>query len=56
MQINFKPGSFQLVVKVGSREVPAHVGGVRRDDARRLQKSYRTARPEVRTRVVKVPA
>lgn len=56
MQINFKPGSFQLVVKVGSREVPAYAEPIRRDDARRLQKSYRVARPDLRTRVVKVPA
>lgn len=54
--MNFKPGSFQLVVKVGSREVPAHSGTVRRDDARRLQKSYRAAKPEARTRVVKATA
>lgn len=54
--MTFKPGSFRLVVRVGSHEVPAHTGTVRRDDARRLQKAYRTAKPEARTRVVKATA
>ncbi len=51
--MTFKTGSFKLVVKVGKSEVPAHTGTVRRDDARRLQKSYRVARPNATTRVVK---
>jgi len=54
--MNFKTGSFQLVVKVGSTEVPAHSGTVRRDDARKLQKAYRIAKPSTPTRVVKANA
>lgn len=54
--MQFKPGNFQLVVKVGSREVPAHNGTVTRDNARRLQKSYKVALPTAKTRVVRATA
>lgn len=46
-------GSFRLTILVAGTEVPAHVGNISRDSARRLQKVYRTARPEAVTRVRK---
>lgn len=47
-------GNFRLVILIAGTEVPAHLGGRTRDDARRLQRVYRTSRPEAVTRVRKV--
>lgn len=49
-------GNFRLVVVVGSAEVPAHSGRVTRDTARRLQKVWRSARPNAVTRVRRAAA
>ena len=46
-------GNFRLVIVVAGTEVPAHSGRISRDSARRMQKIYRTGRPEAVTRVRK---
>jgi hypothetical protein len=46
-------GNFRLVILVGKSEVPAHLGNISRDSARRLKKAYSVARPNVETRVRK---
>jgi len=49
----YPAGSFKLTIVVGKTEVPAHPGRISRDAARKLQKTYRIARPEAVTRVRK---
>ena len=46
-------GNFRLIIVVGKSEVPAHVGTISRDSARKMQKIYRVAKPEAVTRVRK---
>ena len=56
-RVTYPAGSFRLTIVVrtntGTIEVPAHTGSISRDAARKLQKVYRTARPEAVTRVRK---
>lgn len=46
-------GNFRLVLLIGKSEVPAHLGSISRDAARKLKRSYAAARPHVETRVRK---
>ncbi len=48
-------GNFKLIIVIGQSktEVPAHPGNISRDAARKLQKTWRAARPEAVTRVRK---
>jgi hypothetical protein len=45
---------FKLMVRVGGHWVPAHLGGMSREKAKRLQAAYRQNRPDAFVKIVPV--